>query len=101
MASIPIHLYILFLMSVVEDTGYEQDCISADRIMHRFGLHGQAIIPMVLGGCNVPAIMAIRQIGTKRERHIGLLITMVPCSAERSSWGSYRFYRVCIISSTL
>lgn len=73
------------LMSVVEDTGYmSRIAFLADRIMHRFGLHGQAIIPMVLGlGCNVPAIMAIRQIGTKRERHIAaFLITMVPCSAR-------------------
>lgn len=73
------------LMSIVEDTGYmSRIAFLADRIMHRFGLHGQAIIPMVLGlGCNVPAIMAIRQIGTKRERHIAaFLITMVPCSAR-------------------
>lgn len=73
------------LMSVVEDTGYmSRIAFLADRCMHRFGLHGQAIIPMVLGlGCNVPAIMAIRQIGTKRERHIAaFLITMVPCSAR-------------------
>jgi len=73
------------LMSVVEDTGYmSRIAFLADRIMHRFGLHGQAIIPMILGlGCNVPAIMAIRQIGTKRERHIAaFLITMVPCSAR-------------------
>ncbi|MDD3573846.1 ferrous iron transport protein B [Methanospirillum sp.] len=73
------------LMSVIEDTGYmSRIAFLADRIMHKFGLHGQAIIPMVLGlGCNVPAIMAIRQIGTKRERHIAaFLITMVPCSAR-------------------
>jgi ferrous iron transport protein B len=73
------------LMSLVEDTGYmSRIAFLADRIMHRFGLHGQAIIPMVLGlGCNVPAIMSIRQIGTKRERHIAaFLITMVPCSAR-------------------
>ncbi|KAF5086107.1 Fe(2+) transporter FeoB [anaerobic digester metagenome] len=73
------------LMSVVEDTGYmSRIAFLVDRVMHRFGLHGQAIIPMVLGlGCNVPAIMAIRQIGTKRERHIAaFLITMVPCSAR-------------------
>lgn len=73
------------LMSLVEDTGYmSRIAFLADRIMHRFGLHGQAIIPMVLGlGCNVPAVMAIRQIGTKRERYIAaFLITMVPCSAR-------------------
>ncbi|MDD1724137.1 MAG: ferrous iron transport protein B, partial [Methanospirillum sp.] len=73
------------LISFLEDTGYmSRIAFLADRIMHRFGLHGQAIIPMVLGlGCNVPAIMAIRQIGTRRERQIAsFLITMVPCSAR-------------------
>ena len=73
------------LISIVEDTGYmSRIAFLADRMMHRFGLHGQAIIPMVLGfGCNVPAIMAIRQIGTRREKQIAaFLITMVPCSAR-------------------
>jgi len=73
------------LISLVEDSGYmTRIAFLADRVMHRFGLHGQAIIPMVLGlGCNVPAIMGIRQLGTKRERTIAaVLITMVPCSAR-------------------
>lgn len=73
------------LISMIEDTGYmSRIAFLSDRVMHRFGLHGQAIIPMVLGlGCNVPAIMAIRQIGTRRERYIAaFLITMVPCSAR-------------------
>lgn len=73
------------LISMVEDSGYmTRIAFLADRVMHRFGLHGQAIIPMVLGlGCNVPAIMGIRQLGTRRERTIAaFLITMVPCSAR-------------------
>jgi ferrous iron transport protein B len=73
------------LISLVEDTGYmTRIAFLADRVMHRFGLHGQAIIPMVLGlGCNVPAIMGIRQLGTRRERMIAaFLITLVPCSAR-------------------
>ena len=73
------------LISLVEDSGYmTRIAFLADRVMHRFGLHGQAIIPMVLGlGCNVPAIMGIRQLGTRRERTIAaVLITMVPCSAR-------------------
>jgi ferrous iron transport protein B len=73
------------LISMVEDSGYmTRIAFLADRMMHRFGLHGQAIIPMVLGlGCNVPAIMGIRQLGTRRERTIAaFLITMVPCSAR-------------------
>ncbi|MFH0968016.1 MAG: ferrous iron transport protein B [Methanobacteriota archaeon] len=73
------------LISLVEDSGYmTRIAFLSDRVMHRFGLHGQAIIPMVLGlGCNVPAIMGIRQLGTRRERTIAaFLITMVPCSAR-------------------
>jgi ferrous iron transport protein B len=47
-------------------------------------MHGGAIIPMVVAfGCNVPAIMAARNLGTRRERLIAaFLITLVPCSAR-------------------
>jgi ferrous iron transport protein B len=47
-------------------------------------MHGQGIIPLVLGfGCNVPAIMSIRLLRTKRERLISsFLVTLVPCSAR-------------------
>ncbi|MDD4126209.1 MAG: ferrous iron transport protein B [Methanomicrobium sp.] len=72
------------IISVLEDTGYmTRAAFLADRAMHKIGMHGQALIPMVLGfGCNVPAIMSIRQL-SKRERIIAsFLITMVPCSAR-------------------
>jgi len=47
-------------------------------------MHGQGIIPLVLGfGCNVPAIMSIKLLRTKRERLIAsFLVTLVPCSAR-------------------
>lgn len=72
------------LISILEDSGYmTRAAFLADRAMHHVGMHGQALIPMVLGlGCNVPAIMSIRQL-SKRERIIAsFLITMVPCSAR-------------------
>lgn len=52
--------------------------------MHRLGMHGQGIIPLILGfGCNVPAIMSIRLLRTRRERVIAsFLVSMVPCSAR-------------------
>ncbi len=81
----PFVLTFYLLMSYIEDTGYmTRAAFLADRTMHHFGLHGQAIIPMVLGfGCNVPAIMGIRNLTSKRERIIAsFLITMVPCSAR-------------------
>lgn len=73
------------LLSFLEDSGYmSRAAFLADRAMHRMGLHGEAIIPLVLGfGCNVPAIMGTRLLATRRERIIAaFLITMVPCSAR-------------------
>jgi ferrous iron transport protein B len=73
------------LLSVVEDTGYmTRAAFLADNTMHRLGMHGGGIIPIVLAfGCNVPAVMALKSLKSRRERIIGsFLITMVPCSAR-------------------
>jgi ferrous iron transport protein B len=73
------------LISMVEDSGYmTRAAFLADNAMHRVGMHGGGIIPLVLGlGCNVPAIMGLRMLKSRRERIIGaFLITMVPCSAR-------------------
>jgi ferrous iron transport protein B len=79
-----IFTFYLFI-AVLEDSGYlTRAAFLADRTLHRVGMHGQGIIPLVLGfGCNVPAIMSIRLLRTKRERLIAsFLITLVPCSAR-------------------
>jgi ferrous iron transport protein B len=72
-------------IAILEDSGYlTRAAFLADRSMHRLGMHGQGIIPMILGfGCNVPAVMSIRLLATRRERFIAsFLVTMVPCSAR-------------------
>lgn len=72
-------------LSLLEDTGYmTRAAFLADRTMHRLGLHGEAIIPMVIGfGCTVPAVMSLRILKTRREQTIAaFLISMVPCSAR-------------------
>ena len=72
-------------LSLLEDTGYmTRAAFVADRAMHRLGLHGEAIIPMVIGfGCTVPAVMSLRILKTRREQIIAaFLISMVPCSAR-------------------
>jgi ferrous iron transport protein B len=83
---IPYILVFYVMLSVLEDTGYLVRVVSLlDGVMHRLGLHGRAVIPMVVGfGCNVPAILATRAMGSKRERLIlAVLITIaVPCSAQ-------------------
>jgi ferrous iron transport protein B len=83
---VPYILVFYIMLSILEDTGYLVRVVSLlDGIMHRIGLHGRAVIPMVVGyGCNVPAILATRAMGSKRERVIlAVLITIaVPCSAQ-------------------
>ncbi len=82
---IPYVLTFYFMLAFLEDTGYLNSvAFLTDRLMHRFGLHGRAIIPLVAGaGCNVPAIIGTRVLTTMRERTIAsTLITLIPCSAR-------------------
>ncbi len=73
------------LMAVLENSGYlTRAAFLLDEIMHRFKLHGRAMIPLILGfGCSVPAIMSTKALQTRRERVItATLVCMVPCSAR-------------------
>jgi ferrous iron transport protein B len=82
---IPYVLTFYLLLAVLEDTGYLNSvAFLADRVMHKVGLHGRAVIPLVAGaGCNVPAIIGTRVLTTMRERVIAsTLIALVPCSAR-------------------
>lgn len=83
---IPYIVVFYLILGLLEDTGYlPRMVILLDGIMHKMGLHGRAIIPMILGmGCNVPAILATRVMESRRERLILATITImaVPCSAQ-------------------
>jgi ferrous iron transport protein B len=76
------------VLGVMEDTGYlPRLAILSDRLFHKLGLHGFAMIPTILGlGCNVPGALAIRIFEERRERFIGatLLAIGVPCMAQSS-----------------
>lgn len=73
------------VLGILEDVGYlPRLAILLDRVMHRLGLHGYAIIPVLLGfGCNVPGILATRVLDTPRERFMAstLISIGVPCAA--------------------
>ncbi len=73
------------VLGILEDIGYlPRFALLLDSVMHKIGLHGFAIIPMLLGfGCNVPGIMATRVLESKRERFIAstLISIAVPCAA--------------------
>lgn len=93
---IPYVLVFYLILAFLEDTGYlNAVAFLTDSVMHKFGLHGRAIIPIVAGaGCNVPAIVGTRVLTTMRERLIaGTLIVLVPCSARTAViFGAVAFY---------
>jgi len=83
-------------LGILEDIGYlPRVAFLMDALMHKIGLHGKSIVPLILGfGCNVPAIMSTRILEDKRERFISAaLATMVPCAARLSVvFGLVAFY---------
>lgn len=73
------------ILSFLEDLGYlPRLAVMVDTLMHRLGLHGLAIVPMLLGlGCNVPGALSTRILETRRERFIAatIMAIAVPCAA--------------------
>jgi ferrous iron transport protein B len=80
---LPYVISFYFILSLLEDIGYlPRLAILLDNILHRLGLHGYAVIPVLLGfGCNVPGILSTRVLESKRERFIASTIISigVPC----------------------
>ena len=82
-------------LSFLEDFGYlPRLAVVFDALLHRFGIHGYAIIPTLLGfGCNVPGILGTRVLESERERFIAatLISVGIPvyryrrCSQPRSA----------------
>ena len=80
---LPYVISFYFILSILEDVGYlPRLAILLDNLLHRLGLHGYAIIPVLLGfGCNVPGILSTRILESRRERFIAstLISIGVPC----------------------
>ena len=83
---LPYIISFYFVLGILEDFGYlPRLAVLVDNFMHRLGLHGYAIIPMILGlGCNVPGALATRLLEGKREKFIAatLMAIAVPCMAQ-------------------
>ncbi|MHA1410344.1 MAG: ferrous iron transport protein B [Candidatus Odinarchaeia archaeon] len=63
------------LLSIMEDTGYmTRMAFLMDSIMHKIGLHGKSVIPLIAGFLE-----------SKREKIIAtFMITLIPCAARTS-----------------
>lgn len=85
-AVLPYIIAFYLVLSFLEDSGYlPRLAVLLDKIMHTVGLHGMAIVPMMLGlGCNVPGAMSTRVLESKRERFIAatLMSIAIPCMAQ-------------------
>lgn len=73
---LPNIVILYFLISIMESTGYMgRVAFIMDKIMHHMGLHGKSFIPMIMGfGCNVPAIMATKDIQNPKNRLVTILV---------------------------
>lgn len=82
---VPYMIPLVLLLVALEEAGVmARIAFAVDRMFHRIGLHGGVAVPFLLGlGCNVPAISAIGNTTSGRERVMAsLLVTFVPCSAR-------------------
>jgi len=82
---IPYVLPFYIMLALIEDSGYlTRISIMLDRGMHKLGLHGKAIIPLILGyGCNVPACFSCRIMETSKQKLMAaFLVSLVPCTAR-------------------
>lgn len=73
------------MLAMIEDSGIlTRVAFMMDSAMHKIGLHGKALIPLILGyGCNVPAIRGCRIMETRRERLLAAFaVTFAPCAAR-------------------
>lgn len=85
-AVLPYIIAFYLVLSFLEDSGYlPRLAVLLDKTLHMIGLHGLAIVPMLLAcGCNVPGVLATRILETKRERFIAaiLMSISIPCMAQ-------------------
>ncbi len=75
---VPLIASLYFFITFLEMSGYiPRVAFLMDRFMHKLGLHGRSVIPLILGfGCNVPAIVATRTMESTRDKI--LVVMMIP-----------------------
>lgn len=82
---LPQIVLLFFLLALLEDSGYlARAAFAIDRVMRRFGLPGQAFMPLLSAhACALPAVMATRLIPSRRDRIATIMaIPFMSCSAR-------------------
>ncbi|MGE3166499.1 MAG: ferrous iron transporter B [Planctomycetota bacterium] len=76
---------LFFLLTMLEDTGYlARAAFVVDRFMRRFGLPGQAFVPLLSShACALPGIACARLVPDRRDRLATILVApFMSCSAR-------------------
>ncbi len=85
LTALPNIIILFFFLSLMEDSGYmARIAYLMDGVMHVVGLHGRSAIPLLMGfDCNVPAIIAAKDIIDKKDRTLTMLmVPFMSCSAR-------------------
>ncbi|HMK54271.1 MAG TPA: ferrous iron transporter B [Methanobacteriaceae archaeon] len=106
---LPYILSFYLILGFLEDLGYlPRLAVLIDSLMHKLGLHGFSIIPIILGlGCNFPAVLSTRILEGRREKFIAtaLIAISVPCMAQTAViiglLGPYGLGYIAVVYGTL
>ena len=82
---LPNIMILYFCIAFMEESGYmARAAFMMDKIMRAIGITGRSFIPLIMGfGCNVPAILATKNIKSRSSRLITILINpFMSCSAR-------------------
>ncbi|MFQ5638134.1 MAG: ferrous iron transport protein B [bacterium] len=83
---LPVVATFFLAFGLLEDSGYlPRLAVMMNKIFKALGLHGKAVLPMVLGlGCDTMATLTTRILDTRKERIlVTLLLALgIPCSAQ-------------------
>lgn len=82
---VPLLMCLYFMLALLEESGYmARAAFLMDRFMYRFGLHGKAFVPLLVGfGCNVPAVYASRVLDSETDRKMTVAVmSFMSCGAK-------------------
>jgi ferrous iron transport protein B len=86
---VPLIMFMFFAIAIMEDTGYmARMAYLSDRVLRVFGLHGNSVIALIVGGgisggCAVPGVMATRTLKDPKARLATILaVPFMNCGAK-------------------
>lgn len=91
---VPLVAILYFFITFFEMSGYLPRIVFLmDRFMHRLGLHGNMMTPLLLSfGCNVPAIMATKNLENRTDKMlVGMMIPFMSCPARLVVFAFFAF----------